>query len=154
MAYRLGTYAGRHTLYDELDPSVAAARRAMDCPVSDLERDSQWALLDHHKDRRRLQAVELEWMKSEQRSMPKCGKQNCWCDENPGCSPDPGMPLGQHSKEYIPNFFAGVSQTPPSLPQLSLISYPFHLNFTVIPSLFSGLRPSLPDYFLFLFVLR
>lgn len=131
MAYRLGTYAGHHTLYDELDPSVAAARRAMHCPVGDFERDSQWALLDHHKDKRRLQAIELEMMKNEQRSMSKCGMRNCWCNENPGRGPEPGMSLDQHSKEYILTCFANFD------PGMTLTQSPSEVSLTLPSSAIS-----------------
>lgn len=89
MAYRVGRYAGRHTLYDELDPAVAAARRAFASPVTEDERLAQWALLkeadDRHLEqvhRRSLQAVEYSELVEATLTSPKCGNRGCWCAAN------------------------------------------------------------------------
>lgn len=84
MAYRLGRYAGHHTLYDELDPAVAAARRALHTPLTDEERAVQWALLKSHEEeqqrqQRREQALNQAQLEHAQLTAPKCGSQTCWC---------------------------------------------------------------------------
>ena len=89
MAYRLGTYAGHHTLYDELDPSMAASRRAIYNPISDEDRSLQWVLMQEIEERRRLEKNErgafgLTERERVQVMSKKCGSTRCWCATNPG----------------------------------------------------------------------
>ena len=105
MAYRVGRYAGRHTLYDELDPAVAAARRAFASPVNEDERLAQWALLKEAEDRRveeirkrSVQAVEYSELVEATLTSPKCGSQACWCLTNEG----PQHSQGYHIQNEMP----------------------------------------------------
>jgi len=114
MAYRVGRYAGRHTLYDELDPAAAAARRAFASPVTEDERLAQWALLKEVEDRRveeirkrSVQAVEYSELVEATLASPKCGNQVCWCSNNEGPQSSQGyhiqnaMPVSLHFPTFI-----------------------------------------------------
>jgi len=105
MAYRVGRYAGRHTLYDELDPAVAAAHRAFASPVTEDERLAQWALLGEAEAKRvedvrkrSVQAVEYSELVEATLTSPKCGNQTCWCSANEV----PQSPQGYRIQDVTP----------------------------------------------------
>ena len=105
MAYRVGRYAGHHTLYDELDPAVAAARRAFASPLTEDERLAQWALLKEAEERRTeeirkrsVQAMEYSQLVEATLTSPKCGNLVCWCAANEG----PQDPQHYHTQHAMP----------------------------------------------------
>jgi len=112
MAYRVGRYAGRHTLYDELDPAAAAARRAFASPVTEDERLAQWALLKEAEERRAeeirkrsVRAVEYSQLVEATLTSPKCGNRVCWCSTNEGPYSSKGYPDNQNAMPVSLRFF-------------------------------------------------